>query len=113
MLKWPLQLAAKCPGGCMRVSDLASAFVLTIALSPFSVVWAEVGTVSAMEGESVRVTPSDESLAVRVGSQLGLGDMLEVKSGNLKISLNDESEIVLASGSLLRIDEAQFNELEH
>ena len=96
----------------MHVRDFASACALTIALFPLHAVWAEVGTVSAIEGESVRVTPSGESLVLRVGSQLGLGDMLEVKSGNIKITLTDESEIALAAGSLLRIDEAQFKELE-
>jgi hypothetical protein len=97
----------------MHVRDFASACALTITLLPLHAVWAEVGTVSAIEGESVRVTPSGQSLALRVGSQLGLGDMLEVKSGNLKITLTDASEIALAAGSLLRIDEAQFKELEH
>jgi len=97
----------------MRPSDFVRAAALAIALGALSNARAEVGTVAAIEGESIRTAPNGQSLALRVGSQLGLGDMLEVKSGNLKISLNDESELALASGSLLRIDEAQFEQLEH
>ena len=97
----------------MRSSDFASALALAIALSPLHPVWAEVGAVSALEGESARVTSSGESVALQVGSKLELGDTLEVKSGNLKLVLTDESEIVLGAGSRLRIDEAEFKQLEH
>ncbi len=97
----------------MHSTDFAGALALTIALSPLHPAWAEVGAVAALEGESVRVTTSGESLALQVGSKLELGDTLEVKSGNLKLALTDESEIVLGSGSRLRIDEAEFKELEH
>src|SRR5262244_2262820 len=94
----------------MPSSDFVRVCALAIALGGFSSARAEVGTVAAIEGESTRTNPRGESRALQVGSQLGLGDMLEVKSGNLKISLGDESEIVLGSGSLLRIDEAQFTQ---
>jgi len=94
----------------MRSSDFVRACALAIALGGVSSARAEVGAVAAIEGESTRTTPKGELLPLRVGSQLGLGDILEVKSGNLKISLRDESEIVLGSGSLLRIDEAQFKQ---
>ncbi|HME92002.1 MAG TPA: FecR family protein [Myxococcaceae bacterium] len=97
----------------MSPNDFVRGAALAIALAVLSSARAEVGTVTALEGESIRTTPKGESLALRVGSQLGLGDMLEVKSGNLKISLNDASEIVLASRSLLRIDEARLEKLEH
>lgn len=96
----------------MRSNDFVRVCALAIALGGISSARAEVGTVAAIEGESTSTTPKGESLTLRVGSQLGLGDMLEVKSGNLKISLGDESEIALGSGSLLRIDEAQFKQSE-
>ena len=94
----------------MRSSDFVRVCALAIALGGVSSARAEVGTVAAIEGESTRTSPRGESLALQVGSQLGLGDILEVKSGNLKISLGDKSEIVLGSGSLLRIDEGQFTQ---
>ena len=94
----------------MRSSDFVRVCALAIALGGVSSARAEVGTVAAIEGESTRTTPKGESLALQVGSQLGLGDILEVKSGNLKILLGDQSELVLGSGSLLRIDEAQFTQ---
>ena len=94
----------------MRSSDFVRVCAVAIALGGVSSARAEVGTVAAIEGESTRTSPRGESLALQVGSQLGLGDILEVKSGNLKISLGDKSEIVLGSGSLLRIDEAQFTQ---
>jgi len=94
----------------MPSSDFVRVCALAIALAGVSSARAEVGTVAAIEGESTRTTPMGESLDLRVGSQLGLGDILEVKSGNLKISLGDQSEIVLGSGSLLRIDEGQFTQ---
>ena len=94
----------------MRSSDFVRVCALVIALGCVSSARAEVGTVAAIEGESTRTTPKGEPFALRVGSQLGLGDMLEVKSGNLKILLGDQSELVLGSGSLLRIDEAQFTQ---
>lgn len=97
----------------MHSTDLGGALALAIALSPVHPAWAEVGAVAAMEGESARVSSSGESVALQVGSKLELGDTLEVKSGNLKLVLTDESEIVLGAGSRLRIDEAEFKDLEH
>src|SRR5258708_18280696 len=97
----------------MRSSDFAGALALAIALSPLHSAWAEVGAVAALEGESVRVPRSGESIALQVGSKVELGDTLEVKSGNLKLVLTDESEMVLGSGSRLRIDEAELKDLAH
>src|SRR5262249_10727245 len=94
----------------MRSSDFVRVCALTIALGGVSSAQAEVGTVAAIEGESTRTNPRGESRTLQVGSQLGLGDMLEVKSGNLKISLRDESEIVLGSGSLLRSAAPHFTQ---
>jgi hypothetical protein len=102
-----------CLGEIMRRSDCTRVAALTIMLGVLASARAEVGTVVAIEGQSIRTTPTGESLALRLGSQLGLGDMLEVKSGNLKIALTDKSEMVLASRSLLRLDEAQFKDLKH
>jgi len=122
MLKWPLSETrewiagfeeAMLPGESMHSCNLAGALALAIALSPLHPAWAEVGAVAALEGESARVASSGESVALQVGSKLELGDALEVKSGNLKLVLNDESEIVLGTGSRLRIDEAEFKQLEH
>lgn len=97
----------------MHSRQVPRALGLAIVIGALRTASAEVGTVSALEGDSVRRSSSAEVLPLQVGSKVELGDTLEVRSGNLKISLTDESEIVLSSGSQLRIDEAEFKQLDH
>lgn len=97
----------------MHSRQVSRALALAFAVGALQTASAEVGTVAALEGDSVRVSSSGGELPLQVGSKVELGDTLEVRSGNLKIALADESEIVLASGSRLRIDEAEFKQLDH
>jgi hypothetical protein len=74
---------------------------------------AQVGAVAAMDGEATRARPGENPLALRVGSQIELGDLIDIKSGSLKLTLTDESILILSSGSQIRIDEASFEQLDH
>ncbi len=97
----------------MHSRQVPRALALALVIGALQPAWAAVvGTVSALEGDSVRLSSSGDALPLQVGSNVELGDTLEVRSGNLKIALADESEIVLSSGSRLRIDEADFKELD-
>jgi len=73
---------------------------------------AGVGTVTELEGEASR-TPKGATAPVEleVGSEVELGDTLEVAAGgNLALTLTDRSVIALAAGSRLALDEARFQE---
>lgn len=74
---------------------------------------AEVGRVAQLEGEASRTAAGGSAEALHEGSAVELGDLLDVKpGGNLALVLTDESTLVLAGGSQLRIDEASFSGLE-
>jgi hypothetical protein len=73
-----------------------------------SLAWAEVGKVAALEGEATRTPKGGSAEALKVGSNVELGDTLSVKTGNLKFELNDGSVIMLAPASTLEITEAEF-----
>jgi hypothetical protein len=74
-------------------------------------VWAQasVGKVSTLQGSAERVPKSGERAALAVGSDIELGDTLEVgASGSLKLTLNEGSVLALGPGSVFEIEEAQF-----
>jgi hypothetical protein len=74
---------------------------------------AEVGRVSQLEGEASRTASGGTAEALEEGSAIEVGDVIAVKEGgNLALLLTDESTLVLAGGSQLRIDEANFSGLE-
>ncbi|WP_224242520.1 FecR family protein [Hyalangium gracile] len=74
---------------------------------------AEVGRVAQLEGEATRTASGGAVEALEEGSAIEVGDVLAVKDGgNLALLLTDESTLVLAGGSQLRIDEATFAGLE-
>ncbi|WP_224362994.1 FecR family protein [Hyalangium versicolor] len=69
---------------------------------------ASIGKVSVLEGTAKR-TNGEETQALEVGSEIELNDTIEVgRDSNLKLTLTDESVIMLAEGSRLTIDEATF-----
>jgi hypothetical protein len=69
----------------------------------------EVGKVTVLEGKATRTAGGGGAPAeLSVGTEIDLGDLLEVKSGNLKFELTDGSVIALAPGSKLQISEAEF-----
>src|SRR6185312_14567602 len=69
--------------------------------------------VSQLEGEASRTASGGTIEALEEGSAVEVGDVIAVKEGgNLALLLTDESTLVLAGGSQLRIDEATFSGLE-
>lgn len=83
--------------------------ILAVALAVFSTAaLAEVGKVAALEGEATRAAKDGAAEALKVGSNIELGDTITVKSGNLKFELNDGSVIMLAPASVLEITKAEF-----
>lgn len=83
--------------------------ILAVALAVFSTAaLAEVGKVAALEGEATRAAKDGAAEALKVGSNIELGDTITVKTGNLKFELNDGSVIMLAPASVLEITKAEF-----
>lgn len=75
--------------------------------------FAEVGKVAQLEGEATRTPAGGKAEALQTGSAIEVGDEVEVKAGgNLALLLTDESTLVLAEGSKLRVDEATFSGLD-
>jgi ferric-dicitrate binding protein FerR (iron transport regulator) len=74
---------------------------------------AEVGTISQVEGEATRTPSGGAAEVLQAGSAIEVGDELAVQpGGNLALTLTDESTMVLAGGSRLKIDEATFSGLD-
>ncbi len=83
-------------------------FTLALLLLP-ALALASVGKVSVLEGRAQRTPSSGAKQALQVGSDIELGDMLEVgPRSNLKLTLSDRSVIMLGENSQLKIDEATF-----
>ncbi|MDP3231526.1 MAG: FecR domain-containing protein [Myxococcales bacterium] len=83
--------------------------LFSLATLVFSMVaWAEVGKVALMEGAATRTPRGGQAVALAKDAAIELGDTIEVKSGNLKLVLTDESIIMLAPASKLEITEAEF-----
>jgi hypothetical protein len=69
---------------------------------------ASIGKVTVLEGTAVRMNQG-ETQALQVGSEIELNDTLQVgPTSNLKVTLTDESVLMLGEGSRLFIDEASF-----
>lgn len=69
---------------------------------------ASIGRVSVLEGTAKR-TNGEQSEALHADSEIELNDTIDVGAdSNLKITLNDESVLMLSSRSQLFIDEASF-----
>lgn len=82
-------------------------FTLVAALVP-SLASASIGQV-VVAGEVATRTPKGGAPEVlRINSAIELGDTVDVKKGNLKLMLTDQSVIMLSQGSKLEITEAEF-----
>ncbi|MBN1207499.1 MAG: FecR domain-containing protein [Myxococcaceae bacterium] len=69
---------------------------------------ASIGKITVLEGAAKR-TSAEQQQALEVGSEIELKDIIEVGAGSyLKLTLNDESVIMLGPDSRLTIDEATF-----
>jgi hypothetical protein len=75
---------------------------------------ASVGKVALLEGAASRTPDGGAKAALKVGDAVELGDTLSVDAkGNMKLSLTDESELALGGGSVLKIEEADFKDLDN
>ncbi|WP_224246067.1 FecR family protein [Hyalangium gracile] len=89
-------------------STVAARGLLMATLLVPGLALASIGKVSVLEGTAKR-TNGEESEALKVGSEIELNDTIEVgKASNLKLTLNDESVVMLSEDSQLTIDEATF-----
>jgi hypothetical protein len=84
-----------------RMVTLATVLAATAAL-------AGVGKVALVEGSATRTPKGGKAVALQKDAAIELGDVIEVKGGNLKLVLTDESVIMLAPDSKLEITEAEF-----
>lgn len=77
---------------------------------------ASVGKVSLLKGTATRSPAGGgggSSVPLKEGSEIELGDTISTGGGsNLKITLNDESLLLVGADSSLRIDEGKFQGLE-
>jgi hypothetical protein len=69
---------------------------------------ASVGSVSALDGAATRTPRAGATAPVAEGMAIEVGDVLRVQRGALKLTLNDQSQVMLAQGSDLEITEADF-----
>jgi hypothetical protein len=67
-----------------------------------------VGSLTAVEGEATLTSSSKAPVVAKAGAAVEVGDVLRVKKGALKLTLNDTSVVLLAQGSDLEITEADF-----
>lgn len=69
---------------------------------------ASIGTVTVLEGTATR-TNGGQTVALQAGSEIELNDTIEVgPASNVKLTLTDESVLMLGERSQLIIDEATF-----
>lgn len=69
---------------------------------------AAVGKISVLDGAGTRTPKEGAAVALAVGTEIELGDVVDVSKGNLKLELTDGSVIALAEKSKLEITEAEF-----
>jgi hypothetical protein len=75
--------------------------------------FASVGKVTLLKGTAQRAPKGGAAVALKQGGEIELGDTLTVGQGSdMKITLNDESLLLVGANSTLRIDEAKFEGLE-
>jgi hypothetical protein len=92
----------------VKRTHVSTQLTLALLLLP-ALALASVGKVSVLEGRAERRPATGAAQALKVGSDLELGDTLEVgPRSNLKLTLSDKSVIMLGENSQLRIDEATF-----
>lgn len=89
-------------------STVGARGLLVAALVLPGLALASIGKVSLLEGTAKR-TSGEQAQALHADSEIELNDTIEVgAASNLKITLNDESVLMLGERSRLVIDEATF-----
>lgn len=84
-------------------------FMAVVAVLVASSAFAEIGQISVVEGKATRTQKGGlAAQELAVGTEIELGDTIDVKTGNLKFELTDGSIVALAAGSKLEITEAEF-----
>jgi len=72
-----------------------------------------VGKISLLKGQATRTPKGGAAEAIKQGAEIELGDTVTVgQDSDVKITLNDESLLLVGANSTLRIDEAKFEGLE-
>jgi hypothetical protein len=76
--------------------------LLVVAVAVLSsLCWADIGKISTVEGEATRTPKGGAAVALAAGSAIELGDVITVKTCNLKLELTDGSIIALSPASSL------------
>jgi hypothetical protein len=95
-------------GSAVRGSAVRGSALLALVLVPWMAL-ASVGTITRQEGSATRTPQGGKPLPLKVGDPVEVNDLLRVgPGGNLKLTLTDESVVLLGAGSELRLDEATF-----
>ena len=72
----------------------------------------QVGKAELVEGKAQRKARDGQTTPLSAGTEIHLGDVLEVASGNVKLSLSDGSVLMLSEGARLAVSEADFAALD-
>ena len=78
-------------------------FLLIITTSTLFALEEQVGVIKAVEGKVYRVTPARRDEQLNKGDAVYGSDLIDTKKGKIKIKFNDETEILLAKKTKLRI----------
>jgi FecR-like protein len=91
------------------MNPLSAALLLMPCLA-----FASVGKVTVLKGQATRSPKGGAAAAaLKEGAEIELGDTLTVgQDSDVKITLNDESLLLVGANSTLRIEEAKFEGLE-
>lgn len=84
-----------------------AALILTLMLSP-AAAYAAIGKAVLVDGTATRTPKGGAPVALVAQTAIELLDTIEVKKGNLKLQLNDNSVIMLGESSKLEVTEADF-----
>ncbi len=86
--------------------------VLLAAVAP-ALALASVGKITVLEGKAERLPAGGKAVALAVGSEIEVNDTITVApKGNVKLTLNDASVVMIGSDSQLVIDEGSFKDQE-
>lgn len=84
--------------------------VMALTLLVPQLALASIGKIAVLEGKATRAPQGGAAVDLAVGTEIELKDTLKVgPGGNLKLELNDGSQIALSEKAELYIDDAQFD----
>jgi hypothetical protein len=84
-----------------------AALTVMLMLTP-AASFAAVGKAVLVEGSATRTPKGGAPVALAAEGAIELHDTIEVKKGNLKLQLNDNSVLMLGENSKLEVNEADF-----